>query len=294
MSQHGSEPGFHVPTPTPTPAMIRWLGAAGLWLLTRLRPDHSSLYGGWYQQNLGGHQHLYVSISCAPRRRLKKPRRVDALEALAFLNKLVPGGFSSPATTSHDQVVAFETAATGDDPALYPEPLRAGRVWANGRVELFVRAPVDTNGERVTVDLAGAFAYFARFVEFVNCGDYRRLYGFTRARRLDWFIGLSNNYNHPQYGSRQWDDLRFPGRRPLHRATSSFAYIGTHGLAPNALRSRRQGESVSAFLRPALTDLINNSGWYDGVTEAIDDSVLATVAAAREVRAQVPTVLPST
>jgi hypothetical protein len=104
MSQHRNEPGLHVPSPTPTPAMIRWLAAAGLWLLARLRPDHSSLYGGWYQQNLGGQQHLYISISCAPGRRLKRPRRVDALEALGFLNKLIPDGFSSPATTSHDQV----------------------------------------------------------------------------------------------------------------------------------------------------------------------------------------------
>lgn len=273
--------------------MIRWFAAASLWLLARLRPDHSSLYGGWYQQNLGGHQHLYISVSCAPRRRIRKPRRVDALEALAFLNKLVPDGFSSPATTSHDQVVAFETAATGDDPALYPEPLRAGRVWANGRVELFVRAPIEKESETVTVDLAGAFAYFARFVELVSHGDYRQLYRFRRTRRLDWFVGLSNNYSHPQYGSRQWDDLRFPGRRPLHRATTSFAYIGTHGLAPQNLSSRRQGDSVGALLRPALTDLINNSGWYDGVTETIDDAVVATTAAAREIRARESAAAPS-
>lgn len=293
MLQHGKEPGPHLPTPTPTPAMLRWLVSVGLWILTRLRPDHSSLYGGWYQQNLGGHQHLYFTVSCAPRRRLKKQHRVDALEALAFLNKLVPDGFNSPATTSHDQVVAFETAAIGDDPALYAEPLRAGRVWANGRVELFVRAPIEKEGEAVAVDVAGAFAHFARFVLLVNDGDYRRLYGFRRTRRLDWFVGLSNNYSHPQYGSRQWDDLRFPGRRPVHRATSSFAYVGTHGLAPLALRSRRQRDSVDAFLRPALTDLVNNSGWYDGVAEAVDDTVAATVLAAHEVSAQETAVAPT-
>jgi hypothetical protein len=50
--------------------MIRWIGPATIWLLARGRPDHSSPYGGWYQQNLGGHQHLYFSVSCAPRRRL--------------------------------------------------------------------------------------------------------------------------------------------------------------------------------------------------------------------------------
>jgi hypothetical protein len=40
-------------------------------------------------------------------------------------------------------------------------------------------------------------------------------------------------------------------------------------------------------------DLINNSGWYDGVAEAIDDTVVATVVAARDVRAQEPAVTPS-
>lgn len=261
--------------------MLRWIGTAGMWLLARVRADHSSLYGGWYQQNLGGHQHLYFSVSCAPRRRLRKPRRVETLAALNFLNQLIPDGFSSPATTSHDQVVAFETPATGDDPALYPEPLRAGRMWANGRVELFVRAPIEVEAEKVTVDLAGTFAYAARLVELVNHGDYAQLYGFRRTRRLDWFIGLSNNYSHPQFGSRQWDDLSFPGRRPLHRATSSYAHIGTHGLAPQALRSKKQGDPAAALLRPALIDLVSNSGWYDGVEEAVDDTVAAASAQGR-------------
>lgn len=162
-----------------------------------------------------------------------------------------------------------------------------------GVSNLFVRAPIEKESETVTVDLAGAFAYFARFVELVNRGDYRRLYRFRRTRRLDWFFGLSNNYSHPQYGSRQWDDLRFPGRRPIHRATTSFAYIGTHGLAPHNLRSRRQSDSVDTFLRPALTDLINNSGWYDGVAEAIDDAVATATTAAHEVRAHDSALAPS-
>lgn len=28
-----------------------------------------------------------------------------------------------------------------------------------------------------------------------------------KLRRLDWFINLTNNYRHPQLGSRQWSDL---------------------------------------------------------------------------------------
>jgi hypothetical protein len=255
----------------------------------RVRPDHSSLYGGWYQQNLGGRQHLFFAVSCAPRRRFRKPRRVDALDALAFLNQLVPHGFSSPATTSHDEVVAFETPAINDDPALFAEPLRAGRVYANGRVELFVRAPIEKDGEKVIVDLAGAFAYLARFVDVVNDDAYQKLYGFrTRARRLDWFVGLSNNYSHPQFGSRQWDDLRFSGRRPIHRATSSFAHLPNHGLAWRALRSRRQRDRPETILRPTLIELINNSGWYDGVDEAVTDTVADIATRSRQLEASDP------
>jgi hypothetical protein len=270
-----------VPTPTPTPAWIHALATGARWVSWRLRPDHSSLYGGWYQQNLGGRQHLNFAISCAPRRRLRKPRRVDPLDALSFLNDLVPDGFSSPATTSYADAVAFETEAGADDPAFYPEPLRAGRVWSNGRVELFVRAPID--GDEVTVDLAGAFAYAYRFVSVVNGGGYQRLYRFrTRAHRLDWFISLGNNYSHPQFGSRQWCDLAFPGRRPIHRATASFAHLDQSGLAWRSLRSRRQSTSPETILAPALTELVRGSGWYDGVEEAVGDTVDAAAARVRD------------
>jgi hypothetical protein len=65
--------------------------------------------------------------------------------------------------------------------------------------------------------------------------------------------------------------------------------IGTHGLAWRALRSRRQRDQPSTFLEPTLVELINNSGWYDGVDEAVID----TIPAAAEIGRQMGTARPA-
>src|SRR5439155_1584548 len=118
-------------------------GGRHQWLSRRVRPDHSSLFGGWYQQNYSNREHFYVSVACAPSRRFQRPRPVKPDDALDFLNELMPGTFSFPAAQSTGNVVAFEVADEAMDTMTAYEPLHAARIWANGRVEFFTRAPVE-------------------------------------------------------------------------------------------------------------------------------------------------------
>jgi hypothetical protein len=284
------DPGSQVPIPPFTTTLLNLGASVGRWAFSWLRADHTSISGGSWQQNLGGRPHLFFAVACAPSRRFRKPRRVDPLAALAFLNELIPNGFSSPATASHDRLVAFETESSEkDEPGIYREPERVGVVNFNGRVELAVRAPFERQGEELVIELAGAFAYLDRVVELVNRGEYQRLYRLpTRLRRLDWFVALGNNYQHPQFGSRQWKDLRFPGRRPAHRATTSFPWFDNYGLASQRLRSRRQRTKPPEILRPTLIELIGNSGWYDGVDEAVDETIDAAAAGSEAIAACSP------
>ena len=174
MRQRQPHLGFEMPTPPPaTNLVLRGLLAAAAWLRARALRDHSSLYGGWYQQNIGGRQHFYFAVTCAPSRRIK-PKRIEPAKALEFLERIDPGAFYYPPTQSLAEVVAFEVAggdreprieqrqerfdvAVSDSDAVMYEPGRAARLWSNGRVELFYRASVELDNQaNATVDLAAA------------------------------------------------------------------------------------------------------------------------------------------
>jgi hypothetical protein len=265
-----------MPHPSPT-TLVNLLLRAGTWAKNRALRDHASLFGGWYQQNYSNRQHFYVSVACAPSRRFKKPRPVDPDTALAFLDKLTPGVFSFPATQSTGEVVAFEVMDPQQQSMADYESLHAARIWANGRVELFDRAPVelDANG-RAVIDLAGAFVPLQRLAQAVRNGEYRRAYGLpTKRRRLDWFAAVGNTWSHPTRGSEDWVDLKFPGRRPRARATRHYAAAPIHGLGWPKTRSHSQSTDPSNLVRSAVTELISNSGWHDGNLEAVDDTVAA-------------------
>jgi hypothetical protein len=271
--------GFEMPTPPPaTNLVLRALLAAAAWLRARALRDHSSLYGGWYQQNIGGRHHFYFAVTCAPSRRIK-PKRIEPAKALEFLERIDPGGFDYPPTQSLAEVVAFEVAAADSDNLMY-EPERAARFWSNGRVELFYRAVVEFNDEaEATVDLAESVKPAWRLIEAVQAGHYRRLYGFRPWRRIDWLVQVSNTYHGSPRGSMEWSDLKFAGRKPGGRATTHHATAPHLGLGSQKLRSLPQGAELSRVLAPALTDLVHNSGWFDSPAGTVACAVEDTVAA---------------
>jgi len=273
--------GGHVPTPTPSPAWIETLMRFGAWVRRSVQRDHSSLYGDWYTRgNFSGYRHIYLTAACAPSRRLRRPRFVTPERALAFLERVLPDTFQLPPTQSSRGVVAFEVAE--DD--VSPEPLKAGRIYANGRVELFVRAPAEIDSEDVQkVDLLAAMEPLAALVAEVKSGAYRDLYGFrTSLRRLDWYVALSHGMSEEVRGWRVWDDLKFPGRRPLQRATKAYPAAPPFGLAWQKLRNRSPRTDPQVLLNLVLTDLIIESGWDGDVDVAIADTIGAlTVGSAR-------------
>jgi hypothetical protein len=262
--------------PTPTPGWINTLVQLLRWLRHAVLPDHSSLYGGWYTQNYAGRKFVYISVACAPRRKFRRWRPVTPEMALSFLEGLMPGAFALPAAQSIREVIAFEAPDAAGNSPMY-EPVRAARIWANGRVELFVRAPIEFDeNERLTVDLVGAFCPLYRLGDAVRHGAYRSLYQLpTRLRRVDWFVALSNAVQHQDRGWEEWVDLKFPGRRPRSRATNHFAAAPMHGLAWKELRSRRQRTDPVELVRSAIGELIRESGWHDGNEDALADVVAA-------------------
>src|SRR5690349_15246477 len=91
----------------PIPGFLANLAVqAGAWLRRMLRVDHSSLYGGEFVRSNAGRRHIYITVACAPSRRLRRPRRVTPSDALTFLNGVVPQGFAPPPAESTGQGVA--------------------------------------------------------------------------------------------------------------------------------------------------------------------------------------------
>lgn len=75
--------------------------------------------------------------------------------------------------------------------------------------------------------------------------------------------------------------MKFAGSRPGGRATAHHAAAPQLGLGAVKLRSLPQSVELKRILEPALTDLIHNSGWFDGpegTVEAAVRDVIASVA----------------
>jgi hypothetical protein len=211
--------------------------------------DHLSLYGGWYQQNIGRRQHFYFSVACAPSRRIKR-KRVEPAPALDFLEEIDPGAFSYPPTQSLVDSAHFEVGAA-DCGSLAHEPNKAARLWSNGRIELFYRAAVefDEQGE-ATIDLAESVVPARRLGDAVRDGHYRRLYGLRRWRRVDWLVQLSNAHGDSNRGWREWGDLKFAGSRPVVvRQPTMRPRLNSASGPPSFGHSRSQSSSSASSSR---------------------------------------------
>jgi hypothetical protein len=227
---------------------------------------------------MGGRQNFYFAVTCAPSRRIK-PTPIEPRKALDFLNFVAPGDFAYPPTQSVTDSVSFEVSDDADGLPSF-EPLRVARLWANGRVELMYRAAVTHNGEdEATIDVASSVVPAMQLARAVQAGWYRRLYGFSRFRRIDWLVQLSNACSDATRGWREWSDLQFAGREPSGRATVHHATAPTFGLGWRKLRSLPQSAAIHRILGPALSDLLRNSGWYDGPGGTVGDTVADVLAA---------------
>lgn len=261
--------------------LARLAARVGRLVRTLTRRDHGSLYGGWYTSfnpNISGRKYFYLALGCAPSRRFRRPRSVQPEVVLAFLNDVIPDGFSLPAFHSSRESVAFHTADQEGTDSRH-DPLRAARIWSNGRVEFLLRVQSTTPDDDVlVVDLLSATRPIDVVAAHVRDGWFKRLYGLhTRWRRLDWYVSLSVSVADSRHGHRYWDDLAFPGRRPSARATNGYPAAPLGGLAWRQLQTRKQRSDPVDVIRPALEELISESGWHGGNDVAVDDTLEAVV-----------------
>ncbi len=262
-------------THAPPTSLINLLLQGARWVRDAARPDHGSLFGGTYTNSqYSGRKHIYIVVALAPSRRFRRPRPVLPERALAFLGPVVPGLFSLPPAQSTRAYVAFEDEDERSSPPGW-EPRAAARIWANGRVELFIRIQSRISEERLAVDLLDACRPIHRLATVVAAGDYRRLFRLrSRWRRMDWFIVLGSAIS-AEAGWHPWDDLDFPGRRPTHRARNPFAAAPVTGLAADRLRGISQATTAEEVVRRVLDDLLTESGWLSGTPDAITDVIAA-------------------
>lgn len=236
--------------------------------------DHTALWTGWYaKQYLNTYgSHFYAIAACAPSEHLRRPHEINASSVQAFLSAHVPLPFPAQPFQSYPNVAMYEVKDG-------PDTRYATRVLSSGLVELFVRVPheTDANGS-ITVDRVDVFQPLAWLLAAVREKGYKELFrARTTTRLLDWYAGLSPSISVVN-GSHLWNDLRFPGRRPLIR--------GTQGATPNRglmVHNHRQRMKPESVLATVVSAFVREAGWSgDDVAGAVADTVDALLASAPE------------
>lgn len=97
-----------------------------------------------------------------------------------------------------------------------------------------------------------------------------------RARRFDWFIGVSPTITGVDGVTLSWYDLDFPGRRPSRAGTHQQAFCPPAGFAHLALRSWSPRRGIEAVIRPFLVDFLHQNGFHD-CERAMEDTLQAAL-----------------
>jgi hypothetical protein len=254
-------------------SLLKWPARAWSRFKVWWYPDHQSLYssGGWaLMATTSSDARIRVQVVCAPDRSIGRDT-LDPDAGIELVHTELPGEFPpDPVFSMPGHGVRFEKSNAG---------LMDGYfwVWKTGRLDYDTYIEPRIDNENIILPILEVLDVIAIVARIAKGPSYSNAFGRTRlrARRFDWFIGVSPSITKPDGVTSPWTEIEFPGRSPRRAAgVNQQPFCPSGGYARDALNSWKSIRPVEDVLRFFLVDFIQQNGFHDA-TGAIEDTLEA-------------------
>jgi hypothetical protein len=250
--------------------LVNWGERIVSWGHRRAIPDHAPIRSGMSSisgQVSSSTPQVRVLVAAAPNRSLRR-QAINPDDAITLIKDRLAARFpDEPVQSMPGSGVKFESG----------EVSQRDYVWvsASGRIDLCIA--IDTSAVDlgpIAISLLDVIAPILDVLAIMQGAGYRET--FPRSllhRRIDWSIAVSQTVYVQPFGSRSWDELKFPGgAAPPRAGTQQQAYCPRDGYASAELQNWRIARSPSGLVRIFLRDFLYQNGFHN-VDDAMDDTI---------------------